>query len=67
MHPTPILYPVFALAGLTTIVLFWLAIVRFVSYFQSQDFVCGESDNAPILAVLANRHYVNLLELSLSF
>lgn len=67
MHSTQILYPVFALAGWTAIVLFWLAIVRFTSRLQPEDFICGESANVPMRAVIANRNYVNLLELPLLF
>ncbi|WP_424192174.1 MAPEG family protein [Ampullimonas aquatilis] len=67
MHPTTILYPIFALAGWTALALLWLAITRFTSRLQPEDFICGESDKVPMRALIANRNYVNLLELPLLF
>ena len=65
------LYPVFALAGWTILVLLWVGIKRVSAAFQGrikpEDFAYGESGNVPPDVSLPNRNYMNLLELPVLF
>jgi hypothetical protein len=67
MKQAAILYPVFALAGWTFLVLLRLAALRFSRELKPSDFVFGESERVPLRAKIANRNYINLLELPLLF
>jgi hypothetical protein len=63
--------PVFVLAFWTFAVLTWVATVRIRAGFCSQvgagDFRLGESAKVPPHVALANRNYMNLLELPVLF
>ena len=65
------LYPLFALAAWTLIVLVLIPIARVRSVRQREigtdDFKYGESANVPGHVSLPNRNYMNLLELPLLF
>lgn len=67
MKDAAILYPVFALAAWTFLVLMRLAVTRHGSELRPSDFVVGESERVPTAARLANRNYQNLLELPVLF
>ncbi|MBC7859834.1 MAG: MAPEG family protein [Burkholderiaceae bacterium] len=67
MKDAAILYPVFALAAWTLLVLMRLAVTRFRSELTPFDFAIGESERVPMKARLANRNYQNLLELPVLF
>lgn len=67
MKDAAILYPVFALAAWTLLVLMRLAATRFRSELTPFDFAIGESERVPMKARLANRNYQNLLELPILF
>lgn len=67
MKNAAMLYPVFALAAWTFLVLMRLAATRFKSELRPADFVIGESERVPLKARLANRNYQNLLELPVLF
>lgn len=67
MKQSAILYPVFALVAWTFLVLLRMAVLRFDTALRPLDFVLGESDQVPLKAKLANRNYMNLLELPLLF
>lgn len=67
MKDAAILYPVFALAAWTFLVLMRLAATRFRSELTPFDFALGESEQVPMKARLANRNYQNLLELPVLF
>jgi hypothetical protein len=71
MHNPSILYPVFALAAWTIIVLVQIPITRFYAAFRHQvvasDFKLGESPNVPDYVRVSNRNYMNLLELPVLF
>lgn len=71
MNPTAILQPVFALAALTGLVLLLLPLMRIRAVQCRQisidDFKLGESARVPERVSLANRNYMNLLELPLLF
>ena len=66
-----ILWPMGALALLTFIVLLLIPIRRFSAAFAGKvtphDFKLGESANVPAYTSLANRNYMNLLELPVLF
>ena len=61
----------FALAAWTMLVLMWLAVVRIGAVLRRQaavaDFRSGEADGVPAAVSLANRNYMNLLELPMLF
>jgi len=71
MNKTDILYPIFALAAWTVIVLVQIPITRFYAAFRHQvvesDFKLGESPNVPYYVSIPNRNYMNLLELPVLF
>ncbi len=71
MQTTSILYPVFALALLTALVLAQIPIARFRSAFRREvkpsDFKFGESPAVPAHVGIPNRNYMNLLELPVLF
>lgn len=73
MKPTmlPILWPVLALVAWTYLILGWMAFVRVRAGLRGQivpgDFRLGESARVPQHVVLANRNYMNLLELPILF
>lgn len=71
MHSSQILQPMFALVALTFIVLLQIPIRRFravaAGSVTAADFRLGESDNVPEHVRVANRNYMNLLELPLLF
>lgn len=71
MTQLPILYPVFALAAWTSLVLLMIPIARFRAAFRREvgpeDFRYGESAAVPAQVSLPNRNYMNLLELPLLF
>lgn len=72
MTKTPaILYPMFALAAWTLLVLLSVPILRFRAAFRRQvtagDFRYGESPRVPPEVSLPNRNYMNLLELPVLF
>jgi hypothetical protein len=61
------LLPAFALAAWTILVLIYLALARFTSGVRPVDFALGESARVPERTRLANRNYMNLLELPVLF
>ena len=71
MHSLDILYPMFALVALTFSVLLQIPIRRFRAAYlgrvTAEDFRHGESANVPPETSLANRNYMNLLELPMLF
>ena len=68
---TAILLPVFVLVFWTFCVLSLILITRFGAYFQgrvnAEDFKTTESPRVPYAAGIANRNYMNLLELPVLF
>jgi len=71
MHNQSILYPIFALALWTGLVLIQIPIARFRSLYRREivadDFKYGESDSVPMYVSIPNRNYMNLLELPVLF
>ncbi len=71
MHKLAILYPVFALALWTTLVLLLIPITRFRAGSRREivpnDFKYGESSSVPAYVRIPNRNYMNLLELPVLF
>ncbi|MEQ9316756.1 MAG: MAPEG family protein [Henriciella sp.] len=71
MEQSLIFWPVIALAILTFIVLIQVPIRRFASVRKGEvtreDFKLGESSRVPEFVALANRNYMNLLELPVLF
>lgn len=67
MKNTALLAPMFALAGWTFCVLLNVAITRLRSKVHPKDFRYGEADTVPDNVKLANRNYMNLLELPMLF
>lgn len=71
MHTPDILYPVFALAGWTGLVLLLIPFMRVRSALRKElvvdDFELGESSAVPAYVRLPNRNYMNLLELPVLF
>ena len=71
MNSNEILYPVFVLAAWTSAVLLWIPIVRVGAVMRGEltpdDFRVGESAAVPERVSLANRNYMNLLELPVLF
>lgn len=64
---TPLLAPMFALAAWTFCVLVLVAARRLTARVHPREFALGESAKVPPPALLANRNYMNLLELPLLF
>lgn len=68
---TDILWPMFALAAWTGCILLLIAARRIragrVSRISPKEYALGDSDRVPVGAVLANRNFMNLLELPLLF
>lgn len=71
MHDAAILYPVFALAGLTGLVLLLIPIARIGAVLRGElrgaDFRVGESPAVPDAVRIPNRNFMNLLELPVLF
>lgn len=71
MHNPAILFPVFALALWTVLVLMQIPIARFRSARRREivadDLKCGESSSVPAHVSIPNRNYMNLLELPVLF
>jgi hypothetical protein len=71
MNNPSILYPVFALAGWTGLVLLLIPIARFRAAARREvvaaDFKVGESLSVPDAVRIPNRNYMNLLELPVLF
>lgn len=71
MSQIQILYPLSALAVWTLLVLLLIPVYRFRASFRhevvAEDFKLGESSNVPEWVRLANRNYMNLLELPVLF
>lgn len=71
MNNPSILYPVFALAGWTGLVLLLIPITRIGAVrrreIQGIDFKLGESAAVPDAVRIPNRNYMNLLELPVLF
>ena len=71
MHHLDILWPVFALAAWTLLVLLLIPFVRVRSVRRreigSNDFKYGESQAVPPNVSIPNRNYMNLLELPMLF
>ncbi|MBN8489015.1 MAG: MAPEG family protein [Burkholderiales bacterium] len=67
MRDTALLIPMFVLAGWTGLVLVYVAISRVRGGVAPREYTLGESPQVPARAVLANRNYMNLLELPLLF
>lgn len=71
MSQQEILWPVVALAGLTYLVTAIIPIRRFAAVGRKEvgphDFALGESSRVPAKVALANRNYMNLLELPVLF
>lgn len=71
MHSPAILYPVFALALWTSLILLLIPITRIRSARRREtvadDFKYGESAAVPPYVSLPNRNYMNLLELPVLF
>jgi hypothetical protein len=70
-HPIDILYPLFALAAWTFLVLMLIPFVRVRSVrrreIRPNDFKYGESPAVPPEVSIPNRNYMNLLELPMLF
>ena len=70
-HALSILWPVFALAGWTLCILLLLAYRRVRATVKDKvgprAYALGESAQVPVGVTLANRNYMNLLELPLLF
>jgi len=71
MTQETIFLPMLALAALTFIVLLFIPLRRFravaAGHVTAEDFALGESANVPPRVSLANRNYMNLLELPALF
>ncbi len=71
MNNSSILYPVFALAALTGVVLLLIPFTRVRAVLRREvraaDFRLGESDAVPDAVRIPNRNYMNLLELPVLF
>jgi len=67
MNPVSMLFPVFALVAWTFIVLGRMALKRISRVHRPEDFRFGESDRVSEAARLANRNFMNLLELPVLF
>jgi hypothetical protein len=67
MRDSAFLIPMFALAGWTGLVLVYLALSRVRGGVAPREYTLGESPRVPTRALLANRNYMNLLELPLLF
>src|SRR3990167_7688870 len=71
MHKLAILYPVFALALWTGLVLVQIPLARFRAAARREvvacDFKYGESAAVPAYVCIPNRNYMNLLELPVLF
>ena len=71
MRNPAMLYPLFALAAWTLIVLMLVPLVRVRAVRQraivADDFKYGESERVPARVGLPNRNYMNLLELPMLF
>jgi hypothetical protein len=71
MHKLAILYPVFALAFWTSLVLLQIPLARFRAgarrEIKTDDFKYGESASVPAYVRIPNRNYMNLLELPVLF
>ena len=71
LQSTEILYPVFALAAWTFLVLLLIPFYRFRAgrrrEIRSEDFKYGESATVPPYVSIPNRNYMNLLELPILF
>lgn len=71
MHKIAILYPIFALALWTSLVLVQIPIARFRSACKREivvdDLKYGESASVPAHVSIPNRNYMNLLELPVLF
>jgi hypothetical protein len=71
MHDLEILYPMFALAGWTAVVLLLIPLVRVRAGVRKEivveDFKYGESSSVPSHVSLPNRNMMNLLELPVLF
>lgn len=71
MHKLAILYPIFALALWTSLVLLQIPIARFRSALRCEtsagDYRYGESAAVPPYVCLPNRNYMNLLEIPVLF
>jgi hypothetical protein len=71
MRNPALLYPMFALAGWTLVVLLLVPLVRIRSALRREigvdDFKLGESAAVPAYVSLPNRNYMNLLELPTLF
>jgi hypothetical protein len=71
MRNPGILYPMFALAAWTGVVLLLIPLVRVRSALQREivadDFKFGESAAVPASVSIPNRNYMNLLELPMLF
>jgi hypothetical protein len=64
---TAILYPVFALAAWTLLILLTMARARIFSRIHPKEFRYGESTVVPPHVGIPNRNYMNLLELPVLF
>lgn len=71
MQDPTILYPLFALAGWTLMVLLLIPFYRFRAgkrrEIRTDDFKFGESATVPGYVSIPNRNYMNLLELPMLF
>jgi hypothetical protein len=67
MHNPAILHPLFTLGAWTFMVLSYMAILRLSSGLRPIEFALGESALVATPARLANRNYMNLLELPVLF
>ena len=71
MTQETIFLPMLALAALTFAVLLFIPLRRFravaAGHVTADDFALGESANVPARVALANRNYMNLLELPALF
>lgn len=71
MNGPSILYPIFALAGLTLLVQALIPVTRVLSgrrgEIRTADFKYGESATVPPRVSIPNRNYMNLLEFPILF
>jgi len=71
MDPTLMLYPMLALIGWTFVILLLMGKRRIAAVqagrVHAREFALGESAAVPVDCTIANRHYMNLLEIPLLF
>ena len=71
MDNLALLWPIVAQASLTVLVLLLIPILRVSALFKGKahitDYLFGDTENVPEMARLANRNYMNLLQIPILF